>query len=191
MTAFVPPARPLLLGPVRLDLLEPTDIAPVRALARSIPEAFEHTASDPREDGYLEGAVAALERGERLPFVIRSQGEVLGMTSLLNLNPEHRTLSLGSTWLHPRVWGGGVNTAAKYLLLRLALEDYAVMRVQIVCDARNLRSRRAIEKLGATLEGTLRQDRLRRDGTPRDTLVFSVLDREWPQVKSGLEARLR
>jgi RimJ/RimL family protein N-acetyltransferase len=99
-------------------------------------------------------------------------------------------LEIGWTWLAPGVQRTRVNTEAKYLLLKHAFEDLGAVRVQLKTDARNTRSQRAIERLGAVLEGAHRRHMVTWDGHIRDTVYYSILDNEWPDVKRRLEAIL-
>ncbi|HSM85217.1 MAG TPA: GNAT family protein [Candidatus Limnocylindrales bacterium] len=129
--------------------------------------------------------------GSALPFVIRakSDGRLLGMIRLKNLSREHRKAMVGS-WVAPSAWGSGANTEAKLLLLEYAFESLHCRRIEFHTDKRNLRSRAALRKMGAVEEGTLRSYLVTRDGHRRDTVVFSVLDTEWPDVKRTLRLRL-
>ena len=99
-------------------------------------------------------------------------------------------VEIGYTWLTPASWRTAVNTESKYLLLRQAFEGLGVLRVQLMTDARNIRSQRAIERLGAVKEGMLRCHRIPPDGYRRSSVVYSIIDEEWPQVKVRLEASL-
>lgn len=129
-----------------------------------------------------------------IPFLVSAKTSdarraVLGTTSLGDLDVVNRGAHLGWTAYDPRVWGTSVNVECKLLLLGLAF-DHGFDRVKLQADAGNVRSRAAIAKLGATFEGVLRHDRVRADGSWRDTAVYSILSEEWPAVRTGLEARL-
>ncbi len=128
----------------------------------------------------------------RLPFaiVLRESGQPVGSTSYFDIRPAHRGLEIGYTWLAPAYQGTHINPENKYLLLRHAFETLGAVRVQLKTDKRNLRSQHAIAKLGAKLEGTLRKHTILEDGYIRDTVMFSITDDEWREVKVGLEARL-
>ena len=117
-------------------------------------------------------------------------GEVVGTTSLGEAVLANERLHIGWTLYHPRVWGSVVNPEAKYLLLRHSFEDLGFGRVKIQTDSINTRSAAAIERLGATREGVLRRHSRREDGSFRDTVVFSVIDADWPRVRDGLLSRL-
>jgi len=128
----------------------------------------------------------------RIPFaiVLKETGFPVGTTSYFDIRPEHRGLEIGYTWLGTAYQGTHVNPENKYLLLRHAFETLGAVRVQLKTDKRNLRSQQAIAKLSAKLEGTLRKHSILENGYIRDTVMFSITDDEWPEVKAGLEARL-
>ncbi|RYG26597.1 N-acetyltransferase [bacterium] len=126
------------------------------------------------------------------PYTIRLKetGEVVGCSSYMDIRAAARGLEIGLTWIAPKWRGTFVNPEAKYLMLRHAFEVLACIRVQLKCDARNEHSAAAIKKLGAQYEGRLRKHGIQPDGYIRDTLMFSIVDDEWPQVRAGLESRL-
>lgn len=140
---------------------------------------------------FVESALAAQEAGTALPFatVLRETGEAVGSTRFGNVAPEHRRAEIGWTWLTPDQQRTPANTEAKYLMFGHAFEEWGCRRVELKTDARNRRSREAIERVGATEEGTLREHMQTHQG-PRDTVYFSVLADEWPSVKRDLEAKL-
>ncbi len=115
---------------------------------------------------------------------------VIGTTALYDLNPERRRLTIGYTWLSSVARGTPVNAEAKLLLLTHAFETLEVVRVEFNVDDRNTRSRRAVLALGASQEGVLRKHARRRDGSWRDTVIFSIVDDEWPAVRRRLTARV-
>lgn len=140
---------------------------------------------------WLEEALEATAAGRELPLAtVAHDGRVLGSTRFMALRPEHRSVEIGWTWLHPSAWGTGANVEAKLLMLRHAFERWGCRRVELKTDARNGRSRRAIEALGASFEGIHRQHMLVRGGENRDTAWYSILDGEWPAVAARLRARL-
>jgi RimJ/RimL family protein N-acetyltransferase len=130
-------------------------------------------------------------QGIEYGFAVRYSGRVVGATSYLDVSEEHRAAEIGWTWYSPDFWGTVVNPEAKYLLLSNAFDGWNAVRVFFKTDARNLRSQSAIKKLGAQYEGTLRSHRILPGGFRRDSVYFSILDHEWPSVKSRLEERLR
>ncbi|MFL5356042.1 GNAT family N-acetyltransferase [Archangium sp.] len=192
---------PLIAPPVTLEgvavRLEPLAMSHAPALAAVVePSLFEFfpmvLSSLQDVEAYIAEALEAVERGVERPFVIieKQTGTPVGSTRYLDIQRKHRTLEIGHTWLAKRVWRSRVNTECKYLLLRQAFEELKVMRVQLKTDRRNVRSRAAIERIGARFEGILRHHMLVRGGVVRDSAYFSVIDTEWPEVKKGLEAKL-
>jgi len=137
--------------------------------------------------GFVEQAVDDLGRDGAF---LGATGEPIGSTSYLDIRPQHRGLEIGRTWIGKRWQGTVVNPESKYLLLRHAFESLGAVRVQFKTDANNIRSQRAIEKLGARREGVLRRYQVRSNGCHRDSVMYSIIDEEWPEVKARLEARL-
>jgi RimJ/RimL family protein N-acetyltransferase len=143
----------------------------------------------------------AWERREEFAFVVKLKpdtslvahpdtGGLVGSTRYMDIQAAHKGVEVGWTWYSPTLQGTVVNPECKFLLLRHAFEDWGAVRVQIKTDVRNERSQRAILKLGAKFEGKLRNHRIRRDGTLRDTMMYSITRDEWPAVKAGLTARI-
>jgi RimJ/RimL family protein N-acetyltransferase len=132
------------------------------------------------------------ERGESVAFatVERSSGRVIGSTRFMNIDRVNRRVEIGSTWIAPAWQRTAVNTEAKYLMLRHAFEVWGCFRVELKTDALNQKSRNAILRIGAKEEGTLRRHVLTWTGRVRDSVYFSILDSEWPEVKARLEDRL-
>jgi RimJ/RimL family protein N-acetyltransferase len=139
---------------------------------------------------FVTRALAAATAGIEIPLVTLRDGAIIGSTRFLGLRPEHRSVEIGWTWLHPSVWSTGVNVEAKLLQLQHAFEAWGCRRVEWKTDAQNERSCRALEALGATFEGTHRKHMLVRGGENRDSAWYSVTDDEWPTVRANLEARL-
>jgi N-acetyltransferase len=133
------------------------------------------------------------ERGESVAFatVDRRSGQVIGSTRFMNIDRANRRVEIGSTWIIPAWQRTGVNTEAKYLMLRHAFEVWNCFRVELKTDALNLKSRNAILRIGAKEEGTLRRHVLTWTGRVRDSVYFSILDSEWPSVKTTLEQKLK
>ena len=131
--------------------------------------------------------------GADLAFAVihLASGCAIGATRYLEIRPPHRSLEVGGTWYATGFQRTAVNTECKYLLLRHAFEALGCIRVQFKADARNARSLRAIERLGAVREGMLRKHYILQDGGYRDSVYFSILDREWPKVKERLEEMLK
>ena len=132
-------------------------------------------------------------RGQSLVFVTteRSSRRAIGSTRFMNVDPPNRHVEIGSTWIAPSWQRTAINTEAKYLMLRHAFEQWGCIRVSLKTDALNQKSRNAILRIGAKEEGTLRKHLVTHTGRIRDTVYFSVLDTEWPQVKHQLESRLK
>jgi len=130
--------------------------------------------------------------GTDLAFAViqLASGRAIGATRYLEICPPHRSLEIGGTWYATEFQRTAVNTECKYLLLKHAFEVLGCIRVQFKADARNQRSLRAIERLGAVREGVLRNHYILPDGGFRDSVYYSILDREWPGVKAGLEGLL-
>jgi RimJ/RimL family protein N-acetyltransferase len=141
---------------------------------------------------WMAKALAEQERGESLVFVTaaRSSGEPAGSTRFMNIDRANRRVEIGSTWIAPKWQRTAINTEAKYLMLRHAFETWGCIRVELKTDALNQRSRNAILRIGAKEEGTLRRHLITWTERVRDTVYFSILDHEWPEVKAKLEARL-
>jgi RimJ/RimL family protein N-acetyltransferase len=136
----------------------------------------------------LKNAVLKRRAGEQYPFAVRrlADGAIVGHTRFFDIFPEHKKLEIGWTWYRPDVWGSGINIECKLLLLTYCFEVLMTNRVQLKTRDVNARSAAAIRKIGAQLEGTLRKDRMLWDGTTRDSLLFSILDDDWPEVKERL-----
>lgn len=141
---------------------------------------------------WIRDSLAAQTAGTDIPFaiVLADTNVAVGSTRYMDIRCAHRGLEIGCTWLAPGVQRTRVNTEAKYLLLTHAFENLGAVRVQLKTDARNIRSQRAIERIGAVMEGAHRRHMLTWDGHIRDTIYYSILDTEWPQVKQKLEAIL-
>jgi N-acetyltransferase len=134
----------------------------------------------------------AFAAGEEVPFatLLRTSGRVVGSTRFLTLRPEHRGVEIGHTWLHSDLWQTGANIEAKLLMLEHAFQRCGCMRVEFKTDARNERSRRALEALPAAFEGIFRKHMLVRGGEVRDSAYYAITGDEWPQVRTNLERRL-
>ncbi len=143
-------------------------------------------------EAFVQAALHEQAAGTSLPFAIedRDSGRLVGSTRLLDFVAAHRQAEIGATWLRPELWRTRANSECKYLLLRHCFERLDLLRLQLKTDARNARSQAAIERLGAVREGVLRAHRVLPDGFVRDSVLYSILAREWPAVKSSLEERL-
>jgi len=189
--------------------LRPLALDDAPALADAAAESRDHYGFVRVPDGladataYVETALTEREAGRRMPYAIVRDGRVVGSTSYLDLqrwpwpagSPLQRTdrpdaLEIGSTWLAHSAQRTRCNTEAKRLLLSQAFDVWDVHRVTLKTDERNVRSRRAIERLGARFEGLRRAEMPARDGTVRTSAYYSIVRAEWPDVCARLEAAL-
>lgn len=150
----------------------------------SVPKADEAA-------GYIDAVLAAQADGRVLPFVVLdADGRVVGSTRYYGLEADVPKLSIGYTWYAPDVQRTAINTETKLLLLTHAFETLACISVVFETSWFNQRSRAAIARLGAKQDGVLRNHKRHADGSPRDTVIFSIVDSEWPAVKRDLQAKL-
>ncbi len=178
--------------------LKPLELSDTQGLleAGSYPEIWSHmsTTIEKREDvnSFVENALKAKNEKTEFPFVIvdKQSGDIIGSTRFMDIDDKHQRLEIGYTWLTPAYWRTAINTNCKYLLLRYSFEHLHLQRVQIKTDHDNIRSQKAIERIGATKEGILRNHMIRKDGTTRHTVIYSITIEEWPQVKMHLERLL-
>ena len=180
------------LEPVRrehADLFWEASRNDVEDIFRWIPYAMK-TRDD--FEKFIDKAFAEQERGESVVFatVERCSGRTIGSTRFMNVDRGNKRVEIGSTWIAPPWQRTAVNTEAKYLMLRHAFEVWGCIRVELKTDALNQQSRNAILRIGAKEEGSLRRHLVTWTGRVRDTVYFSILDHEWPEVKAKLEARL-
>jgi RimJ/RimL family protein N-acetyltransferase len=141
----------------------------------------------------VNNAFSEQDRGESVVFatVERATGRPIGSTRFMNIDRANRRVEIGSTWIAKPWQRTAVNTEAKYLMLRHAFEVWGCARVELKTDALNDKSRNAILRIGAKEEGTLRRHVVTWTGRIRDSVYFSILDDEWPQVKQNLELKLK
>jgi len=141
---------------------------------------------------WIDGALADRRADRRFPFAVlgAEDGLVIGSTSYWDFDAHNAHVEIGSTWLNRASWGTGRNAEAKLLLMTHAFETLGLERVAFRTDILNERSQRAIERLGATREGVHRHEMLRRDGSWRDSVHYSLLREEWPAAKAALGERL-
>lgn len=185
---FKPQPVALQQGALRLDPLSDADLAPLLALAEANRESQQYMSGTTRPDWYRQ-ALADHRAETAVAFAIRLAGELVGTTRFFDFNASLPAAEIGYTWLDSRQHGSGLNNMIKYLLLRHAFEEWQMVRVQLKTATSNLRSQAAIAKLGAVREGELRNHRRLADGRLDGTVMFSITDNEWPQVKQQLEAR--
>ena len=195
---FVPPVtlegRHVLLSPMtreRADAL--AEALGVAAADGSMWES-KVTAIPRPEDmrAYVDQALSELDGGASMPFVTidRASGRVVGSTRYMNIEAPHRRLEIGTTWIAKSHQRTATNTEAKYLMLRHAFETLGCIAVDLRTHEKNVQSRAAIERLGAKLDGILRNHRILPDGSLRNTATYSITAAEWTAVKARLEARL-
>lgn len=143
-------------------------------------------------DAYIAKALEGEHAGTVMPFAIvqRESGRVVGSTRFWKIDRANRKLEIGHTWLAASAQRSSINTESKYLLLAYAFDTLQCVRVQFTTDELNEKSRAAILRLGARQEGIVRHERIMPDGRKRNSVRFSIIDDEWPQVRAGLEARL-
>ena len=152
-------------------------------------EHYIYDGSDPETlRSVLEFGITEREKGNQFPFVIQhnASGELIGSTRFLDIQPKHKKLEIGTTWVIPSYWGTAVNLECKLLLLTFCFETLGTLRVQFKTDENNIRSRKAIEKIGGRFEGILRNDMVRANGTVRSSACFSIIDKEWSETKAML-----
>jgi len=184
---------------VRLEPMSPERLdEQAAALAEAVVDGTlwnSRVTTIPRPEGmraYVEKALAELAAGRSLPFVTRDRasGRIVGTTRFMNIEAAHRRLEIGTTWLAQSFQRTAVNTEAKLLMLSHAFETLRCIAVDIRTHEKNAQSRAAIERLGAKLDGVLRNHMIMPDGTVRNTASYSIIDAEWPAIRARLEARL-
>jgi RimJ/RimL family protein N-acetyltransferase len=190
-----PPDRQLEGSRVRLEPLVEEHREPLRTAAIH-PEVWQWidrrvTETDEGFDQWFDGRLLARKMGDEFGFATFSaDGEALGSSSYLAPRPIHDGVEIGNTWLTPSAWRGGPNVEAKLLMLGFAFEELGCIRVELKTDARNERSRGAMEALPAKFEGIHRKHMLMPITGVRDSAYFSIVDDEWPTVRENLERRL-
>lgn len=178
----------------RLEPLSPAHEAGLQAAARDGELWQLWYTSVPRPEGMaaeIQRRLGLQDKASMLPFtVFDAQGQIAGMTSFMNIDNVHRRVEIGSTWYAARVQRSPLNTECKLMLLQHAFEQLDCIAVEFRTHRLNTASRRAIERLGAQLDGVLRQHMRMPDGTLRDTAVYSITAPEWPTVKTHLQWQL-
>ncbi|GAA5220109.1 GNAT family N-acetyltransferase [Membranihabitans marinus] len=149
--------------------------------------------SPDKMEAYIEEALRQKSMNRAYPMVVveKSSDEIIGCTRFCNAEQSHRRLEIGYTWYAEQFQRTIVNTECKFLLLQYAFEYLDCIAVEFRTHWHNRDSRRAIERLGAKQDGVLRNHRIDRDGCLRDTVVYSIIDQEWPTVKKSLLHKLR
>ena len=181
---------------VELIPLEEIHFAELQDLAKekSIWEFYPYDCENPtrfRELLYM--ALKERDKGNQFPFVIfhKNENRIIGSTRLIEIEPQNRKLEIGWTWLHLEYWATAINLECKLLLLTFCFENLNVIRVQLKTNENNIRSRKAIEKIGGKFEGILRHHMIADNGIFRNTAYFSILDTEWENAKKNLKELLR
>ena len=179
---------------VKLEPLRRKHAADLAAAAKRLDFGYAMTPLLSREDvdKRIENTLALEQKGQGYAFTVllSQENRVVGSTSYFGVVPEHKRLEIGYTWYEQNLWGTFVNPESKFLLLQHAFDDWHANRVQISTDVNNKHSQQAIMKLGAKFEGTLRSHAIRRDGSVRDTMMYSITSQDWPGVKAALQERL-
>ncbi len=178
----------------RFVILEPLSAAHQAALVEAAGDGALHrlwytTVPSPERVGSeIERRQKLQAAGSMLPFAVieRASGIAVGMTTFMNIDAAHRRMEIGSTWYRKAVQRTGINTECKLLLLTHAFEKLDCIVVEFRTHFMNQPSRRAIERLGAKLDGVLRSNQIMPNGTIRDTCVYSIIASEWPAVKANL-----
>ncbi|SRR5579885_1060386 len=191
------PLTPLILQDEHVAL-EPLSLDHVETLERAAADGelwklwFTSVPAPGRMRAYIEAALEMQAQGNALPFAVRdkSDGEIAGSTRLFDFEPALPRVEIGYTWYAQSRQRSHVNTACKRLLLAHAFETFKCVAVQFSTDRYNDASQRAIERLGAQRDGIMRSHRLRVDGSVRDSVVYSIVAAEWPDVKRLLEFKL-
>ncbi|MBL8017814.1 MAG: GNAT family N-acetyltransferase [Ignavibacteria bacterium] len=145
---------------------------------------FRKMESRQKFDSFINNTIHEAETGCGFSFTIidKRSGQPCGTTSFLDIHPASRSLEIGRTWLASHLHGTGFNAACKFLLLRFCFEDLGLIRVFFKTDSNNLRSQKAMEKIGAKYEGTLRNHMIREDGSFRHSAYYSIIESEWGEV---------
>jgi RimJ/RimL family protein N-acetyltransferase len=172
---------------VRLEPIDERHREGLRAAAERDPRIHRYTNME--SFGFDRWFDLALETQKEVPFVVLVDGVPAGSTRYLNVEPTHKRLEIGWTWLERAHWGTGANVEAKYLLMRRAFEEWGAMRVEFKTDARNLRVRGALLGVGGTFEGIFRKHMILPDSV-RDSAWYAVVDDDWPRVRAMLEGKV-
>lgn len=142
---------------------------------------------DTQFDDYFSGALATVSQGQAFVIHRSEDYRIIGMTRIHSYNAQDRWAEIGHTWYLPEVWGQVYNKECKLLLLQFLFEQKGLCRVQFRVAHQNIRSQKAVAKIGGTKEGVLRKHGFRNDGERKDTVVFSIIDDEWPEKKAALQ----
>lgn len=182
---------------VRLSPLELSDIDSLIQFSEYEPELWEYSlVSAKGKEGlsnYIKNAVEARNQHKEYPFIVfdKKSNSIAGSTRFYDIQLPNKSLQLGFTWYGKKFQGTGLNQNCKYLLLHFAFEILKMERVELRADNNNQRSIAAMKSIGCKVEGILRKNGLRPDGTRRDSIILSILKEEWEtEVKSNLESKI-
>jgi RimJ/RimL family protein N-acetyltransferase len=166
------------------------EIAKEEVIWNHLPEIIQ-TIDDMKS--FVEDALERREYGKDFPLVVlsRDNDRIIGSTRFLDISSVNKSLEIGWTWYTPSVWGTHTNTECKYLLLNYCFETLKLIRVQFKTDEQNVRSQKAIEKIGGVKEGILRNHMIRKDGSFRNSVYYSVIESDWKSIKNKLDNILR
>jgi RimJ/RimL family protein N-acetyltransferase len=181
------PSDPLVGRIVRAEPIEERHREGLREAAERDPQIHRYT--NMYSFGFDRWFELALANEHEVPFVVHVDGRPVGSSRYLNVEPFHKRLEIGWTWLERTQWGTGANIETKYLLMRNAFDEWGAMRVEFKTDARNLRVRGALLGVGASFDGIFRKHMILPDSI-RDSAWYSVVDDDWPRVKAMLEQKI-
>lgn len=178
---------------IQLEPLDEIHREPLRKISRDEKTSTYSPSLRLDFDSWFNKAIKNFKEAQQLSFAVRtlSDNQIVGSTRFYNIILEHQRLTLGYTWYTPAVWGTEVNPECKFLLFQYAFETLDANRVEFNIDSRNMHSRAAVKKLGAIEEGILREHILLEDKFLRDTVVYSVIKKEWPDISLKLQERIR
>ena len=191
---IIPDQLPLLHGEhIYLTFAAETDREALRPLAKD-DRIWEFTKTlmvtdtyDAQFDDYFDAALATVSQGQAFVIHSATTEDILGMTRIHSYTPKDKWAEIGHTWYLPKVWGMVHNKECKLLLLQYLFEQVGLCRVQFRVAHQNIRSQKAVAKIGGIKEGMLRKHGFRNDGERKDTVVFSIIDDEWPEKKAALQ----
>ncbi|MEJ2114218.1 MAG: GNAT family protein [Flavobacteriaceae bacterium] len=171
-----------------LDLSNYKHLTPISQQNKLIQYSPSDIATPEALKNYTQMAVDAYYHKTAIPFIIydKEKGAYAGSTRYMNIHWKNRVLEIGATWIGREFQGTGLNKNMKFLMLKYAFEELKFDKVDFRIDERNIRSRKAVEKLGATLEGVLRKNLLMLDGFKRNTCCYGILKEEWLQIKAKI-----
>lgn len=172
--------------------LRPVQISDIEAITNAAKDAriWEHMSvtlvTKEAVANYIENAIKERVKGISYMFAVieKKTDKIVGCTSFLDISLSHKRLEIGATWYHPSVWRSAINTNCKFLLFRYCFEELKLNRIQIKTGHENYRSQKAIERIGAVKEGVLRNHMIRKEGTIRHTVMYSVIGEDWGQLKA-------